>query len=170
MDIREILMQLRAGISQRQIAQAVGLNRRTVKKYKAWAERHGLLEEELPSLEALQALLDRTMPEPEPPQNVSTVEPYRAVVEKLVKEGVEVQAIYQRLEEKGFRGTYMAVYRFVRRLKGQPLRATVRVERQPGEEGQVDFGYAGRMIEPESGKLRRSWAFVTPALAAQVQV
>ena len=98
MDIREILMQLRAGISQRQIAQAVGLNRRTVKKYKAWAERHGLLEEELPSLEALQALLDRTMPEPEPPQNVSTVEPYRAVVEKLVKEGVEVQAIYQRLE------------------------------------------------------------------------
>jgi len=160
MDIREILMQLRAGISQRQIAQAVGLNRRTVKKYKAWAERHGLLEEELPSLEALQALLDRTMPEPEPPQNVSTVEPYRAVVEKLVKEGVEVQAIYQRLEEKGFRGTYMAVYRFVRRLKGQSLRATVRVERQPGEEGQVDFGYAGRMIEPESGKLRRSWAFV----------
>jgi len=33
MDIREILMQLRAGISQRQIAQVVGLNRRTVKKY-----------------------------------------------------------------------------------------------------------------------------------------
>ena len=171
MDIREILMQLRAGVSQRQIAQMVGLNRRTVKKYKGWAKTHNLLEGELPSLEELQALLDRTMPEPEPPQNVSTVEPYRRVVEQLVKEGVEVQAIYQRLAEKGFEeGTYMAVYRFVRRLKGQPLRATVRVERQPGEEGQVDFGYAGRMIDPESGKLRRSWALVTPALAAQVQV
>jgi transposase len=160
MDIREILMQLRAGVSQRQIAQMVGLNRRTVKKYKGWAKTHNLLEGELPSLEELQELLDKTMPEPQPPQNVSTVEPYRAVVEKLVKEGVEVQAIYQRLEEKGFGGTYMAVYRFVRRLKGKPLRATVRVERQPGEEGQVDFGYAGRLIEPETGKLRRSWAFV----------
>jgi transposase len=159
-DIRAILMQLRAGLSQRQIERELKLNRRTVKKYRKWAQQHGLLVGELPPLEQLQALLAQTMPPSSPPQNVSTVERYRAVVEKLVKEKVETRAIYQRLQEQGFEGSYMAVYRFVRQFKGQPLRATVRVERQPGEEAQVDFGYAGWLIEPTTGKLRRAWVFV----------
>jgi transposase len=81
-------------------------------------------------------------------------------VEKLVREQVEVAAIYERLKERGFQGTYSAVYRFVRRVKPQETEATVRVERAPGEEGQVDFGYAGWMIDPQSGKKRRTWAFV----------
>lgn len=160
MDIREILMQLQKGMSQRQIAEAMGVNRRTVKKYKKWAEEHQLLNGQLPPLEELQALLDQTLPETEPPQNVSTVEPYRKKVEQWVKERVEVAAMHERLKEQGYGGSYMAVYRFVRRLKGNPLRATVRVERAPGEEAQVDFGYAGQMIDPETGQLRRSWAFV----------
>jgi transposase len=159
-NIRAMLMQLRAGVSQRQIARELKVDRRTVKKYRHWAQRHGLLSGALPPLEELQALLAQTMPEGQPPQNVSTVASYRALVEKLVKEKVETKAIYQRLQEKGFSGSYMAVYRFVRQLKGQPLRATVRVERQPGEEIQVDFGYAGWLIDPATGKLRRAWAFV----------
>ena len=160
MDIREILMQLQAGTSQRQIAEAVGVNRRTVKKYKEWARAHHLLSGELPQLEELQALLEQTMPETEPPQNVSTVEPYRAKVEQWIKEKVEVKAMHERLKEQGYEGSYMAVYRFVRRIKGNPLQATVRVERAPGEEVQVDFGYGGRMIDPETGQMRRTWAFV----------
>ena len=160
MDIRALLMQLRAGVSQRQIERELKLNRRTVKKYRQWAEAHGLLTGELPPLEELQALLVTTIAEAAPPQHVSTVESYRTVVEKLVNEKVETRAIYQRLQEKGFSGTYMAVYRFVRQVKGQPLRATVRVERQPGEEVQVDFGYAGWLIDPVTGKQRRAWAFV----------
>ncbi len=160
MDIREILMQLQKGTSQRQIAKMLGMNRRTVKKYQAWAKAHELLTGPLPALEELQALLSESMPETESPQNVSTVEPYRVQVEQWVKEKVEVTAIHERLKEQDYEGSYMAVYRFVRRIKGNPLRATVRVERAPGEEGQVDFGYAGRMIDPETGELRRTWAFV----------
>ena len=85
-----------------------GVNRRTVKKYKAWAEEHDLLTGELPPLEELQGLLDQTMPETEPPQNVSSVEPYRAKVEQWVKEKVEVAAIHKRLKEQGYQGSYMA--------------------------------------------------------------
>ena len=160
MDIRGILMQLRAGVSQRRIARELKVNRRTVKKYRRWAKESGLLEGELPSLEKLQEMLEEAMPEPKPPQNISTVEPYREQVKKWVEEGVEAAAIWERLKEKGYAGSYMAVYRFVRRLKGPLLRATVRVERKPGEEAQVDFGYAGRMIDSETGKLRRTWLFV----------
>lgn len=159
-DIRAILMQLRAGVSQRQIERELKINRRTVKKYQAWAEAHHLLEGELPPLEEIQALLEQSMPGGQPPQNSSTVESYRTVVEQWVKEKVETRAIYERLKEKGFGGSYMAVYRFVRRINGEPLRATVRVERQPGEEVQVDFGYAGYLLDPVTGKPRRAWAFV----------
>lgn len=160
MDIREILMHLRSGASQRQIQRELGIDRRTVKRYRLWAEEHGLLTGELPPLEDLHRRLAQTWPEKKPPQNVSSVEPYRAVVEKLVNKQVEAKAIYHRLEERGYGGSYSAVWRFVSRLKDRGPAATVRVERAPGEEAQIDFGYAGRMLDPETGKLRRTWVFV----------
>jgi len=160
MDIREILAHMRAGSSNRQMERDLRIDRRTAGRYREWAEEQGLLKGKLPEIEKLQALLESTLPDKQPPQNISTVEPYREVVEKLVKEKVEAKAIYHRLGERGFKGSYSAVYRFVRGIKGQKLDATVRVERPPGEEGQVDFGYAGKMSDPETGKLRRTWAFV----------
>jgi transposase len=78
----------------------------------------------------------------------------------MVEAEVEAAAIYQRLKERGFTGSYSGVYRFVRMLKPVQPKTTVRVERKPGEEAQVDFGYAGLMYDPETGKLRRAWAFV----------
>lgn len=160
MKIREILTHLRAGSSNRQIERDMKVDRRTAQRYREWAEKQGLLAGELPELEQLCAILESTMPDKQPPQNISSVEPFREVVEKLIKEKVEAKAIYHRLEERGFEGSYSAVYRFVRKIKGQNPNVTVRVERPPGEEAQVDFGYAGKMIDPESGKLRRTWAFV----------
>ena len=52
------------------------------------------------------------------------------------------------------------MYRFVRALDPRLPEVTVRVERLPGEEAQVDFGYAGRMLDQATGRWRRSWAFV----------
>lgn len=156
MDIRGIVMKLRAGVSQRQIAKELKVNRRTVKKYKDWASENNLLKGELPPLEELQRLLEKTQPEEKVPQNVSTVEPYREIVENWVREGVEAKAIWERLKEKEYGGSYVAV----RRLKAKQVEATVRVERNPGEEGQVDFGYGGQMMDAESGQKRRTWAFV----------
>jgi transposase len=91
---------------------------------------------------------------------VSSVEPYRELVVKLRAEGVEVAAIHARLQERGYGGSYAAVWRFVRQLEPVAPEATVRVERQPGEQAQVDFGYAGLMRDPSSGQMRHSWAFV----------
>ena len=160
MDIRQIIHHLRQGSSYRQTGLALEMDWRTVKKYHRWAKTHKLLAGELPPPEELQSLLEETLPEKAAPQNISTVEPNRKLVEKMVKQEVEIAAIRQRLEERGYAGSYSAVYRFVRRLKPRHKDATVRVERPPGEEAQVDFGYAGQMFDPETGKLRRSWAFV----------
>lgn len=160
MDIREILRRLRAGESDRAIHEDLGVHRGTVKRYREWAHEQNLLKGELPDLAELQALLERTLPATAPPQNVSSVKPYRELVEQWRQDGVEVKAIHQRLQERGYTGHYQSVWRFVRRLEGASTQATVRVERAPGEEAQVDFGYAGPMIDPATEQPRRSWAFV----------
>ena len=41
-----------------------------------------------------------------------------------------------------------------------PPDVTVRVERAPGTEAQVDFGYAGYLLDEATGARRRAWAFV----------
>jgi len=161
MDIRELLLHLRAQSSYRQIQRDTGLDRRTVRRYREWAKEQGLLEGELPGLEDLQGLIESSLQEKAPPQNQSSVEPFRSLVGPWVKQGVEIAAIRQRLLERGYSGSYAAVWRFVRSLKpGREQETTTRLETQPGVEAQVDFGYAGRMIDPESGQLRRAWAFV----------
>ena len=160
MDIREILVRLRANSSDREIQRELGIDRRTVKRYRVWGASQGFLEGSLPPLEALQALLEETMPGGVHPQNVSSVEPYRTLVEQWVKENVEISAITCRLGERGYTGSYSSVRRFVRRLQPHAPQATVRGECAPGEEAQVDFGYAGKMLDPDRGEWRRAWAFV----------
>jgi len=160
MDIREILRQLQQGQSNRAVERNTGIHRKTVARYRAWAKEQGLLEEPLPSLSAVQRLLEETWQRPTPPQNISSVEPYRELIVKLRQEGVEIAAIHQRLTERGYGGSYSSVRRFVRKLEPLAPNVTVRVETRPGEESQADFGYAGRMIDPETGKLRRTWVFV----------
>lgn len=160
MDIQEIIRRLRTGQSNKAIHEELGVHRSTVKKYREWAEEHKLLEGEMPDLETLWELLDETLPQAPPPRQVSSVEPYREMVERLRKEGVEIKAIHARLQERGYEGHYQSVWRFVQRLEGTKPKATVRVERPPGDEAQVDFGYAGKMTDPATGQPRRSWAFV----------
>jgi transposase len=160
MDIREILRRMRKGQSDRAVARSMGIDRKTVRRYRTWAVGQGLLEGALPSLEELSRLLEETLKSKPPPQNVSSVEPYRKLVKKLRRDGVEIAAICERLRERGYTGSYSSVHRFVRSLEPTTPEVTVRVETRPGEEAQVDFGYAGRMIHPDTGKLRKTWAFV----------
>lgn len=162
LDIRELLLQLRKHPSDRAVAQQLNLHRQTVKRYRTWAQAHGLLDQQpLPSLGELEQLVLATLPEKPPPQNISSVEPYREVVQALRRQKTEMTAIHARLTERGFTGSYSAVRRFVHVLEPKaPAEVFVRVETVPGEQAQVDFGYAGKMLDPTTGALRKTWAFV----------
>jgi transposase len=161
MDIRELLIHIRAQSSDRQVARDTGFNRRTVKRYRAWAEAQGLLAGELPNLEELRSQINASLPERTPPQNQSSLKAYHEPVKNWIKADVEIAAIHQRLMERGYTGSYASVWRYVRSIKpSEKHRPTVRVETKPGEEAQVDFGYGGLMIDPATGKLRKAWAFV----------
>ena len=91
MDIRELLIQIRAQSSDRQVARDTGHHRSTVKRYRDWAQSQGLLEGEMPPLEELQQRVTTNLPERTPPQNQSSVEAYREPIEKWVKANVEVE-------------------------------------------------------------------------------
>jgi transposase len=160
-DIREILRRLHLGEPDRRIARDLGVSRNTVAHYRVWAARHGVLAGgPLPDAATLAALLERA-PTERPAHEQSLVEPLRERVLALHTRGVEGQAIWQLLvEEHAFTGSYSSVKRFLRRVASTTAAATVRIEVEPGEEAQVDFGFAGQFLDPERGRVRRAWVFV----------
>lgn len=159
MDIREIIRHIREGRSDRQIGKDLAVDRRTVKRYRAWAEEQGLLGGDLPDHENLLKILDLTMPEKTPPQNSSKADPFRCRIKELLGEKVKVTAIYDRLREAGYAGSYASVLRLARQIEPKTVETYTRKECQPGEEAEIDFGYVG-MLKDAEGNLRKAWAFV----------
>ena len=161
LDIRELVRRLRLGESDREVAQGVGVNRRTVIKYRKLAQTEGWLDRpEVPGPEEIGVRLDALAPAPVPVAP-SSAEAHRETILALRKKGVEVQAILQILRDRhGYPGSYSSVWRFIRRLEpGVPV-ACARVETAPGEEAQVDFGCVGKKLDPRTDKPRRAWSFV----------
>jgi transposase len=158
--LRDLIHRLRVGESERHIASDLGISRPTVHKYRQLAEAHGYLEPDspMPDDTTLSAILG---PGPQPPRQPSSVEPYRDAVQRLVEQGVEMTAIYQRLHhDLQYQGSYSAVRRFVNRLRPCEPEAVVRVHTPPGEELQVDFGRVGWLFDPVSGRPRPAYVFV----------
>jgi transposase len=87
----------------------------------------------------------------------SQCEPLAAVIMAKVELGLSAQRIYQDLVgENGFTDSYQSVKRFVRKLRTAQPERIWRLECQPGEELQLDFGL-GAPIDDGQGKRRRSW-------------
>jgi transposase len=161
MEINELIRLARAGESNCTIARVLGLNRRTVIRYRGWATEQGLLTSEALDAAALQRLITTTLPAVPPPQQTSTVAGYTEEIAAMRERGMEIAAIRSRLEERhGGSVSYSAVWRFVQHLEPKTPEPIVRVEVPPGSEGQVDFGYAGLTIDPRTGAERKTWVFV----------
>lgn len=161
MDLLELLRLLRAGESDRAVRDRLGLNRRTVAKYRVWATEQGFLEGALPALGEVRRRLAATQPAVLPPQQTSSVARYTEEIAGYRARGMEVAAIRGRLEEvHGHPISYSAVWRLVQRQEPATPEAVVRVETAPGSQAQVDFGYAGQMLDPATGKARKTWVFV----------
>jgi transposase len=153
-DVSELLDRVRRGQSDRLIAQDLGRSRVTVRKY-----REAFAGLDAAGIEA--RVRELSTQERRPAQTISSVTPYQAVVEELLDRGVEMMTIFDRLRaDHGFRGSYTAVRRFVARVRPKTPQVTVRVHTGPGEEAQVDFGSAGKFVEPGSGRLRVAYVFV----------
>ena len=158
--LHDLINRLRAGDSERRIAKDLKMSRPTVHKYKLWAEEQGYLDPGQPLPDAA-TLLAALGPAAQPPQMTSSLAEYQPFVEQLLAQGVELTAIWQRLRDNyDYQGSYSAVRRFVQHLQPRQPEAYVRVQTAPGEELQVDFGSAGQLFDPVSGRLRTAYVFV----------
>lgn len=117
---------------------------------------------ELPTYEVLRALL----PQQRPPQQISTVEPWKDLVQEMVLRGLEAKAIHTRLrlDLPDFDAGYHSVKRFVtalrRNLDTSPEQVVIPVETGPGEVAQVDFAYVGLVLDPADGIKKKAWFFL----------
>ena len=93
----------------------------------------------------------------------SACESFREAIELGLSRGRNAMAIWQDLvADTGFSGSYQAVKRFVRKMRGnQPAQARAVILTAPGEEAQVDYGSKGPMVrDAQTGKYRRTRLFV----------
>jgi hypothetical protein len=98
---------------------------------------------------------------PSPP-SPSICQEYRELIEQGLARGRNGKAIWQDLvSDHGFEGSYQAVKRFVRKLRGaQHPEAAGIILTAPGEEAQVDYGSGPMVRDPKTGKYRRTRLFV----------
>lgn len=96
---------------------------------------------------------------PESAGQRSRCEPFRAVILTKLEQGLSAQRIWQDLRsEQGFSDSYQSVQRFVRKLLSATPLPFRRMECDPGDEAQVDFGRAAPVESPGTPR-RRPHAF-----------
>jgi transposase len=157
---RQVIVRLRQGDTDREIARSRLMGRRKVTALRHLATGRGWLSPDapLPDDETIAASLS---PAKRAISTISTAEPFREQVERWVAQGVGGIAIHAALKrEHGYVGSYSAVRRMVAGIRAAlPPETTVRLSFSPGEAAQVDFG-AGPFLTDPNGTRRRTWAFV----------
>jgi len=168
-DVVEVLQHWHAGRPKLVIAQSLGLDVKTVRKYVAPAEAAGMAPGGPPLERAAWAelarawfpgLVDaraRSLTHPR-------IAPHRERIAAMLETNT-VTTVHQRLrDEHGLAVSLSSFRRYCwAELPDETARERVRVPRpptDPGDEAQVDYGYLGRWHDPQAGRMRRVWAFV----------
>lgn len=169
-DVAEILLHWHAGRCQSEVADSLGVDRKTVKKYLAPAIEAGIVPGDVArSQEQWQdlvrgwfpELVDTTLRQVTWPQ----IAVHRDYIAEQLRAGVTKATIHQRLrDEHGLTASCASLKRWIAaNLAEEAMRSRVTVLRgevEPGSEAQIDYGYLGSWTDPATGRLRRVWAFV----------
>jgi transposase len=168
-DVVELLRHWQAGDSVSQMARALGLDRKTVRKYAGRAQAAGMTPGGAPLSRAQWAeQVQAWFPELTDPRARSSafgqIAPFHDYIAEHLAE-TTLATIHQRLrDERGLAVSIASLRRYVRSELtevGAEEKATVlRDDPPPGAEAPLDYGHLGRWLDPESGALRRVWAFI----------
>jgi len=138
---RQVLLRMRQGDSDREIARSGLMGRPKAAAVRAVAQGQGWLEPAAPLPDDAALAQVFTAP-PRPASCVSTLEPFRGQLEQWLRAGIQGTTIHRALcRDHGFTGSYSAVRRFVQaHAAAQPVATTMRLDFAPGDAAQVDFG------------------------------
>lgn len=159
---RQVLVRMRQGDSDREIARSKTMGRRKIAHVREVAAAHGWLVAEVPLPEdaVLSAAFDG--PQAVPASCVSSLEPWREQITQWHSQGIQGTTIHATLlREYGYTGSLSAVYRFVSQLLlASPPEVPLRLSFKPGEAAQVDFGAGPMITQALTGETRKTWFFV----------
>jgi TetR/AcrR family transcriptional regulator, cholesterol catabolism regulator len=114
----ELLALLRAGESDRAIARSLGLNRRTVARYRRWADEIGLLSGATADAPAIPVHELSTGLLAQPRGRTSSVLRFRGEIADSLVAGLSIKAVHKLLVERyGDQISYGAVWRLARQLQ-----------------------------------------------------
>jgi len=159
-ELRQVLVRMRLGDSDRALAKAGLVGRPKAKALRQLAEAEGWLDpkQPLPDDAALAEALPRAQ---ERSSSISSVVPFRTRVEHWVTHDIPCRAIYQALKrEHQYAGSYSSVYRFVQSIKPSQPQATMVLDFAVGEAAQVDFGTGPELVDPETGEIVKTHFFL----------
>ena len=148
-EILEIIYQWHQGAGFKTIRRSLGFDRNTVRKYVRLAQSVGVekgrpLPDEGELSTRLKAIQDAEILYETPAQDL--IGPHRDWVGSLLEKGVQGKQIWRLFQEKtGLAIGYSTLKRYLSTQFhwGAPP-VTVRLEVEPGSQGQVDFGMSGR--------------------------
>jgi transposase len=165
-EIVEMIYQWHQGAGFKSIRRSLGFDRNTIRKYVALAQsagvsRGGPFPEEAELVGKLKSLHAGGLLRETPVKDRIT--PYQDWVQELLgHRDMTAKQVWRLFREKTeLPVSYWTMKRYLRTefQFGAPA-VTVRMEVEPGSQAQVDFGYAGMMVDPSTGKARRTWAFI----------
>lgn len=159
---RQILVRMRQGDSDRDIARSKTMGRRKIAQVREIANARGWLAPDttLPDDGILAAALARK--DPLPVSCISSLEPWREQIANWHAAGIQGTTIHATLvRNHGYTGSYSAMYRFLRQLVvNETPDVPLRLEFKPAEAAQVDFGAGPPIIDVHTGEIFKTWFFV----------
>jgi transposase len=166
-ELVEVLYQCHSGRNITQIKRALGLDRKTIRKYIELAEPHGFSRYDEPrdDLYYLQ-LAGKIQAGLKTPVGCSEAFKKTAIfqvaIEKLLAKKYMTPKQVYRILNRGheYDLSYSSFKRYMNIKYPKEPRNCLRLEVRAAEEAQVDFGSAGLMLDPETGRMRRAHAFV----------
>ena len=158
---RQILVRMRQGDSDRDIARSKLMGRRKLKQLRLVAHGRGWLElaAALPEDAELATVLNPAAPAS---TCVSTLEPLRESITQWFQSGVQGTTIHAALQRNhGYTGSYSSVRRLLQRMaQSRQVATTMRLHFDPSEAAQVDFGMGPALVDPVTGLTIKTWIFV----------
>jgi len=165
-EIVEIVYHWHQGSTIKGIQRSLKFARKTIRKYIHMAQQAGVRREDpLPDEQELIRKLRSLSRAPslyETPA-MDSISIYRDQISKWLEgEDITAKQIWRLLkEEHEVPVSYCSVKRYLRRgFNRETPMVTVRIETPPGQQAQVDFGYARLMYDPTTQRQRKTWAFI----------
>lgn len=165
-EVVETIYQWHKGMKIQHISHSLGLDRKTVRKYVGMATSLGITRDQpLPDEQGLVSRLKEHQTQAiayETPA-LDRVTQYKDEIKQFLEDReMTAKQVWRLLKENHHIDVgYTTIKRYLRsEFSFGRTKATVRLETPPGEEAQVDFGYAGLMYDPETQRKRKTWAFI----------